>query len=177
MWLALSLYLALYSGIIFFSYPQWLEQYLTHNRCLQRFTEWMNLPFYWNSCLTYWQMKYPFLMLNFWWALCSTWCYVSYHPSHVSVSVQPTSYHISVSYTMFYRLSKPVNSLFVYGVSNLCLFLHMFLYVVQTFVISYYLIALTSLLFTLHIIIRLNSLSCTYYLSLYFLQHLTLPLQ
>ena len=83
--------------------PQWLKQCLTPNRCFQRFIEWVNLPFYWNSSLTYWQMKYPFLMLNFPWALCGTWhCVCSYHSSFlISTFLYNQLPTTSVSHTLY----------------------------------------------------------------------------
>lgn len=104
-------------------------------------------------------------MLNFPW-VSVTWHYVSsYQPfsSNFYISVQPTLYHIGVSYTIFYKFSNPVNFSFVCCLTNLCLPLHLFLYIVQTF-ISYYLIAVTSLLLIFRI--RLNFLSCSYYLCI-----------
>ena len=88
---------------ILFLCPQWLKQCLTPNRCFQRFIEWVSVPFYWNSCLTYWQMKYPFLMLNFPWALCGTWrcvssCHSSFLISTFLYNQPPTS---SVSHTLY----------------------------------------------------------------------------
>lgn len=75
------------------------------------------------------------------------------------ISVQPASYHISVSYPIFSKSSAPVKASFVCCLTNLYFPLFLLLYVVETFVISYYLIAVTSLLLTLYV--RLNSLSCT----------------
>lgn len=75
------------------------------------------------------------------------------------ISLQPTSYLISVSYPVFSKSSDPVKASFVCCLTNLCFPLLLLLYIVETFVISYYLISVTSLLLSLHV--RLNSLSCT----------------
>lgn len=139
----------------------------------------MNLPFYW-SCLTYWHIKYPFLVLiKFPLTSLSylTQCvFLSPCSSNFYISVQPVSY-MRVSYAISYELSSPVNSSF-YCLSDLWL-LHVLLYLVQAFIISYYLMAVISLLLIwsysaiLHII-RPNSLHCVYVLSLHLLHHLAL---
>ena len=86
-------------------------------------------------------VKFPMSSLQY-----LTLCvFLSTLSSDFYIVVQPASHHICVSCTISYKLANALHSSFMCCLSNPHLLLHLFLYVVQTF-ISYCLIAVTSLL-------------------------------